>query len=162
MSFIVILYVVIKGSLYVSLFPLRPEINVIFISTDFETKSYLFLPLFSYAGIPLFLTHSLSLQSFALFLSLESNWQNCPKHLGTAASATWLRSPDEDPSSAALERKHITNSCFALLSNCYCDLWDGFNNPSMVLLGFWFLRLLFFPKPLFQKSYAQRQSFCSS
>lgn len=64
--------------------------------------------------------------------------------MGTTGSATWLHNPEEDPSPAPLEEKGITNPCFALLFNCYCDLWDGFNNLSMVLRGFQFPRLLFF------------------
>lgn len=161
-TFNVILHRVIKGSFCVSLFPLKPVISGMLISTDFEANSHLFLPLFSYTGTPLFLIHSLSFQSSDLFLSLCASRvtaKTAPntrdlldlKHGHTLWWSRWR------PISSSPWRKDITKSRFALLFNGYCDLWDGFSNPSMELLGFRFPRLLFFQN-LFSKRGTRRVS----
>lgn len=61
------------------------------------------------------------------------------------------------PISSSPWRKDITNSHFALLSNCYCDLCDGFNNPSKILLDFGFQDFCFFLN-LFSKRGMRRVS----
>lgn len=86
-TFNVILHRVIKGSFCVSLFPLRPVISGMLISTDFEANSHLFLPLlyrdsslsYPFSQLPIFRPVSES-------VCLESNCQNCPKHAGAAGS----------------------------------------------------------------------------
>lgn len=149
MSFNVILHGVIKGSFC-----------IFFISTEASDKQHVhfhrlwgkLLPFPS----PLSLHRDSSLSHpFSQFPIFRPVWVCVPweelTQLPQTQGSCWFCSrvtqsgdPDEDPSPAPLEEKDITNSCFALLSNCSCDLWDAFNNPSM--LGFWFPRLVFFQK----------------
>lgn len=127
-----------------------------FTSSGFEANSH--SPTFSFPsfliwGLSPFLPVSqlLNFRPVSESACLKSNWQNWQKRHGTADSVvrlhhllsqmmTYLHLPLKK-----IERSLISR--FAMPFNCYHDLWNAFNNPSMTLLGFWFLRSLFFQKP---------------
>lgn len=88
-------------------------------------------------------------------MCLDSNRQNCSKH--THRFCNMVTQSRWRPISSSPWRKDITNSHFALLSNCYCDLCDGFNNPSKILLDFGFQDFCFFLN-LFSKRGMRRVS----